>query len=157
LLDIGGGVGVIQYELLAAGLDHDTYVEASTAYFNAARTEAQQRGYSEQVSYHRGSFVELAQEIAPADIVTLDRVICCYPDMQKLVGLSAVLARKWYGLVYPRDTWWTRIGLMVRNFFSSNCDEAHIADLFILPRRLKPHWGGTVSSGVTIARPWYGR
>ena len=35
------------------------------------------------------------------DILTLDRVICCYPDMQKLVGLSAKRARKLYGLIYP--------------------------------------------------------
>ena len=23
----------------------------------------------------------------PADVITLDRVICCYPDMEKLVGV----------------------------------------------------------------------
>jgi SAM-dependent methyltransferase len=117
LLDIGGGVGAIQYELLAAGLEHATDVEASSAYLSAARAEAQRRGYSEQVSYHQGNFVDLADEVAPADIVTLDRVICCYPDMHKLVGLSAERARKLYGLVYPRDTWWIKIGLAVGNFF----------------------------------------
>jgi magnesium-protoporphyrin O-methyltransferase len=53
----------------------------------------------------------------PADIVTLDRVICCYPDMEKLISLSAARARKLYGLVYPRDTWWVKIGLALQNFF----------------------------------------
>ena len=38
-----------------------------------------------------------------ADIVTLDRVICCYPDAEALVGLSAARARTAYGLVLPRD------------------------------------------------------
>jgi hypothetical protein len=117
LLDIGGGVGAIQYELLAAGLEHATDVEASSAYLSVARAEAQRRGYSEQVSYYQGNFVDLAEEVAPADIVTLDRVICCYPDMQKLVGLSSARARKLYGLVYPRDIWWIKIGLAVGNFF----------------------------------------
>jgi magnesium-protoporphyrin O-methyltransferase len=60
--------------------------------------------------------VDLATNIDPADIVTLDRVICCYDDMEKLVSLSAGRARKIYGLVYPRDTWWVKIGLAVENF-----------------------------------------
>ncbi|MEJ2596833.1 MAG: methyltransferase domain-containing protein [Anaerolineales bacterium] len=117
LLDVGGGVGAIQHELLDAGVRHATDVEASTAYLNAARAEAQRRGLGEQVSYQQGNFVDLAEGIAAADIVTLDRVICCYPDMEKLVGLSAARARKLYGLVYPRDTWWIRIGLAVGNLF----------------------------------------
>ncbi len=53
----------------------------------------------------------------PADIVTLDRVICCYPDMEKLVELSAKRAIKIYGLVYPRDTWWVRAGLAIGNLY----------------------------------------
>ncbi|OGO38505.1 MAG: hypothetical protein A2W35_17280 [Chloroflexi bacterium RBG_16_57_11] len=115
LLDIGGGVGSIQHELFEAGVQEVTSVEASTAYLNAARAEAQVRGLAEHVSYHHGNFVDLAADIAPADIVTLDRVICCYHDMEKLVVLSAARARKLYGLVYPRDTWWMKIGLAFEN------------------------------------------
>ena len=117
LLDIGGGVGAVQHELLVAGVQDVTSVEASTAYITAARAEAQRRGYAGQVAYHHGNFIDLAAEIAPADIVTLDRVICCYPDMEKLVGLSAARARKLYGLVYPRDAWWVKLGLAVGNIF----------------------------------------
>jgi magnesium-protoporphyrin O-methyltransferase len=117
LLDIGGGVGVVQHELLGAGVLNATNVEASTAYIAAARAEAQQRGHAERVSHHHGNFVDVAANIAPADIVTLDRVICCYHDMEKLVGLSAARARKLYGLVYPRDAWWVKIGLAVENIF----------------------------------------
>jgi 2-polyprenyl-3-methyl-5-hydroxy-6-metoxy-1,4-benzoquinol methylase len=117
LLDIGGGVGAIQHELFEAGLEHATDVEASTAYLTAARSETQRRGLADQVSYLHGNFVDLAPGIAPVDIVTLDRVICCYPDMDMLVGLSAARARKLYGLVYPRDTWWIKIGLSMVNLF----------------------------------------
>jgi magnesium-protoporphyrin O-methyltransferase len=116
LLDIGGGVGAVQHELLGAGADHVTSVEASAAYALAARSEAARRGYAERVSYHHGNFVDLAADIPPADIVTLDRVICCYPDMEKLVGLSAERARRLYGLVYPHDAWWIKIGLAFQNF-----------------------------------------
>jgi 2-polyprenyl-3-methyl-5-hydroxy-6-metoxy-1,4-benzoquinol methylase len=117
LLDIGGGVGAIQHELLDAGVDQVTNVEASTAYIHAAKTEAQRRGHIERISFHHGNFVDLAGDITPADIVTLDRVICCYHDMEKLVSLSAARARKLYGLVYPRDIWWMKIGLAFQNFF----------------------------------------
>lgn len=117
LLDIGGGVGAVQHELLASGVGQVTNVEASTAYINAARAEAQRRGLADRMSFYHGNFVDLAADVPAADIVTLDRVICCYPDMEKLVGLSAARARKLYGLVYPRDTWWMKIGLALQNFF----------------------------------------
>ena len=115
VLDIGGGVGAIQHELLEAGAGHATSVDASVAYMRAAREEAERRGTADRVSYHAGDFVALAEGIEPADVVTLDRVICCYPDVQALVGRSADRARRIYGLVYPRDTWWTRIGVRVAN------------------------------------------
>jgi magnesium-protoporphyrin O-methyltransferase len=115
LLDIGGGVGAVQQELLGAGVTRATNVEASSAYLAAAKTEAQRQGTADRVSYHHGNFVDLAPGIEPADIVTLDRVICCYPQMNQLVGLSVVKARRLYGLVYPRDTWWVRLGLAIQN------------------------------------------
>jgi magnesium-protoporphyrin O-methyltransferase len=111
LLDIGGGVGVIQHELLQAGAGHSTHVDASTAYLEASKEEAERLGHSDRSSYHHGDFVALAPQLEPADIVTLDRVICCYHDMPALVGLSAAKARKLYGLVFPRDTWWIKLGV----------------------------------------------
>lgn len=117
LLDIGGGVGLVQYALVDAGVQQVTSVDASRAYISAARTEAERRGCADHISYIYGDFVDLAQDIAPADIVTLDRVICCYHDMENLVTLSAERARNLYGLVYPRDTWWVKIGLAFENFF----------------------------------------
>lgn len=115
LLDIGGGIGAIQLELLNAGVTSATDVDASTAYIAAAREEGARRGYGERVSYHHGNFVDVAPTVEPADIVTLDRVICCYHDMRGLVGASAAKARRLYGLVYPRDMWATRAIFAVGN------------------------------------------
>ena len=117
LLDIGGGVGAIQYELIKAGVRSATSVDASSAYLAVARDEAQRQGLAERVTHQHGDFVDLAGEVAPADIVTLDRVICCYHDMRRLVGLSSARARRFYGVVYPRDTWWTRLGIKLENAF----------------------------------------
>lgn len=117
LLDIGGGVGAVQHELLRAGVEKATGVDASTAYVKAAQEEAEHQGHAGRITYHHGNFVDLAPQIAPADIVTLDRVICCYHDMQTLVGLSVAKAGRLYGLVYPRDTWWMRVGIYLGNLY----------------------------------------
>lgn len=115
LLDIGGGVGAIQHELLKAGASHATSVDAAQAYLTVAQQEAQRQGLADQTEYHYGNFVDLAPEIAPADIVTLDRVICCYHDMPALVGAAAAHARQFLGLIFPRDTWWSKTARPVFN------------------------------------------
>ncbi|WP_457652686.1 class I SAM-dependent methyltransferase [Rhodocaloribacter sp.] len=118
LLDIGGGIGAIQHALVgegvvAQGLD----VDASPAYLETARTEAERRGYAEKVRYLQGNFVDVADEVPPVDVVTLDRVICCFDDMEQLVTRSSEKAKRVYGLVFPRVTPFTRIGFRVLNAF----------------------------------------
>ena len=104
LLDIGGGIGALQNELLKGGMQSATGVDASTAYLAVAAQEAERQGHTDRVRHHHGDFVALASEIEPAAVVTLDRVICCYPDMEALVGRSAERAQRLYGVVYPRRT-----------------------------------------------------
>lgn len=115
LLDVGGGVGPVTQELLASGAARAMLVDASAPYLAAAREEAERRQTATRVDLRHGDFVELAPELHPADVVTLDRVICCYPDMETLVAASAGLARRLYGTVYPRDGWWTRAYVAVMN------------------------------------------
>lgn len=115
LLDIGGGIGAVQLGLLKAGVASATDVDASTANLTAARSEAEREGLAGQIEYRYGNFADLAADVASADVVTLDRVICCYHDVQALVGQSAAKAARLYGLVYPRDTWWTHVGIAVVN------------------------------------------
>jgi magnesium-protoporphyrin O-methyltransferase len=115
LLDIGGGVGAIQVALLRAGAASATDVDAAAAYIQAARTEAEREGLGDRVRYVHGNFLDIAPTVEPAGVVTLERVICCFPDMPGLVGRSVERAGKLYGLVYPRDTWWMRFGALVGN------------------------------------------
>ena len=117
LLDIGGGVGAIQHALLNAGTKTATAVEASTAFANAAESEASELGWSDQVEVRQGDFVDLAETISAHDIVTLDRVICCYHDMNSLVRLSAARASKLFGMVYPKGVWWSKIAFRFGNLF----------------------------------------
>ena len=115
VIDIGGGIGTLQHELLAAGAAHVTSVDASDAYIQTAREASERRGLSGRVTYHHGDFLELANTIPPADIVTLDRVINVCPDWKRLIHLSAARARRLYGLVYPRDTLPVRMVVRVMN------------------------------------------
>ena len=109
LLDIGGGVGDIQHGLLKSGVSHAINAEGSTAYSEACQEEAERQGHADKIQHIPGNFVDLAKDIPEADIVTLDRVICCFDDMPKLVSLSAQKAKKYYGVVYPRDKWWVKL------------------------------------------------
>jgi SAM-dependent methyltransferase len=115
VLDIGGGIGALQHELLAAGAAHVTSVDASGAYLEAAREESSRRGLGDRVTYRHGDFVELAESIPGADIVTLDRVINVSPAWERLVELSAARAQRIYGLVCPRDTPMVRLVILAMN------------------------------------------
>lgn len=109
LLDVGGGVGMIPCELLEEGIDRSVLVEASLPYLRVAQQEARRRGFGEQTSFKHGDFVDLAPGLPEADLVTLDRVFCCYPHMERLVRASAPKASRWYGVTYPKPRWYGRV------------------------------------------------
>lgn len=116
LLDIGGGIGVIQHELLQAGLRHSINVEASMAYIEATKAEATRQGHQGRISHHHGDFIDIAPTLSQTDIVTLDKVICCYDKWQPLVEQSAAMARTFYGIVIPRTNLASRLSIGWENF-----------------------------------------
>ena len=75
VLDIGSGIGALHMELLLAGAERATGVDASPTNIAAARTLADEMGVADRVEERQGDFVELASDIPAADIVTLDRAI----------------------------------------------------------------------------------
>ena len=113
LLDIGGGIGVIHHELLIDVAREATHVDASSAYLK----EAARRGHGERVDFIHADFTEVASDLPKADIVTLDRVVCCYPDFRRLLKAAAEHSRQALAFTYPRETWYMRVGLKVINFF----------------------------------------
>jgi Methyltransferase domain len=109
LLDVGGGIGAIQLELFRAGLGSAVSVDASEAYVTVARAEAERRGLAERTTHRYGTLAELADEVREADVVTLDKVVCCSADLPAVLGTAVTRARRIVGLVYPRETWWNRV------------------------------------------------
>ena len=119
-LDIGGGVGVLQHELAEIGATRTTAVEASRPYLELLQTAAAERGYEAQQVLVEGDFTEVDGEIESSTGVTLDKVICCYPDMPALVSASARKATGLYGIVVPRAAAWVRVGAGIANWFMRN-------------------------------------
>jgi hypothetical protein len=81
------------------------------------RQAATERGYEARQTRIPGDFTEVADSVEPATVVTLDKVICCYPDMVTLVRASARKATALYAIVVPRDTAWVRAAVGLANWF----------------------------------------
>lgn len=117
VLEVGGGVGAIQIELLRAGAAHATNVELSRTYEPAARALGEEAGVADRMSREIGDFVVEAPRIAIADVVVLHRVICCYPDVGALAGTAALHARALLLLTIPVERWWMRAGALAINLW----------------------------------------
>jgi hypothetical protein len=115
VLEVGGGVGAIELELLAAGAERATDVELSGEYEEEALKLLAERGLSDRVERRVGDFVDEPGE--QHDVVVMHRVVCCYPDIDALVGAGAVCARRRMVLTYPQERWYTRAGIGVINLF----------------------------------------
>jgi SAM-dependent methyltransferase len=115
LLEIGCGVGFLHQSLIEAGATSAVGVDLSEGMLEQARAAARERGLEGRVTYLQGDFLELAAGIEPADVVLLDKVICCYPDAEGLVRASQAKARRVYAFTIPRDRWWARAGGVLTN------------------------------------------
>jgi SAM-dependent methyltransferase len=115
LLDVGGGIGVIAAELANAGLASVTLADASPAYLEVARRHVAPRYTSRPAQFILGDFAVTADSLPDADIVTLDRVVCCYPDVDALLRGAAAWARRMVAFTYPRDKWFVRAAIALEN------------------------------------------
>jgi len=117
LLDIGSGIGAIAVELVGVGLASVTLADASPAYLEVARHHIGPRYAPRPVQFILGDFTVTAAALPDADIVTLDRVVCCYPDVEALLRLAAARSRRMLAFTYPRNKWFVRAAFVVENFW----------------------------------------
>jgi len=115
ILDVGGGIGVIGMELADSGTGSATIVEASPSYFEVARREVESRYGSRPTQFVVGDFAAMAPTLSDADVVTLDRVVCCYPDAEDLLRGAAQRARRLVAYTYPRSRWYVRAFIALEN------------------------------------------
>jgi magnesium-protoporphyrin O-methyltransferase len=94
VLEIGGGVGEMQIELLSRGAREATNLEISRSYETQAAALLGRSGMTDRV---RRRFVDIAtspDDVEPADVVVLHRVVCCYPDYERLLSAAASHAKR---------------------------------------------------------------
>ena len=107
-LEIGVGVGAVSIEMLRQGAAAAVGVDAVASQLEQARILAQEKGVAERLELVLSDFTQTTQ-VPEADVVVLDRVVCCYPDWQGLLTGAAEHARVAVALTYPRAVWWVKV------------------------------------------------
>ena len=115
VLEVGGGIGAVQLELLQAGAARAENIELSPAYEPYAAELLRASGLEGRAERRLLDFADTAESVDPADVVVLHKVVCCYPDYEALVGAAAAHAKRQLVLTYPRRSWWTRLGFAAAN------------------------------------------
>jgi len=106
-------VGHLHQTLLERGASSALGVDLAPRMLEEARRWAAERGLAERTRYVEGDFVFLSEPIETADITLLDKVVCCYPDADALIGKALEKTRRVVALTYPRDRWLVRVGIFL--------------------------------------------
>jgi magnesium-protoporphyrin O-methyltransferase len=110
VLEIGGGVGEIQLELLKRGAARTINLELSPAYDEQARQLAREAGVEDRVERRLHDIAVDPAGVEAVDIVVLNRVVCCYPDYERLLGAAADHASRLLVFSHPpRNRLWRTI------------------------------------------------
>jgi magnesium-protoporphyrin O-methyltransferase len=115
VLEIGGGVGAIEVELLKAGATRAVNVELSPYYEETARRLWGEEGVGGRAEYVVADVAADGADVGPADAVVMHRVVCCYPDYDALVGAAAERTGRYLVMSFPRPRLLTRAGLGLMN------------------------------------------
>jgi len=115
VLDVGAGFGGLTFALLDRGATRAVAIDASKASVVAAGREVVRQGKADAVRIVHADFVDVAAQVPAASIVTLDRVVCCYPAYAPLLEAALRHAERCVALAYPRDLWFVRLAITLEN------------------------------------------
>ena len=103
LLDVGGGIGAIQWWFLNHGGKQTFGVDASSGYTTLAQEHAAKNNFKDRTCFLMGDFTTKAEELPSVNHITLDKVICCYPDFEAILNLACTKATNTVSLSYPMN------------------------------------------------------
>ena len=115
VLEIGGGVGELQIELLKQGAARTINLELSPGYEEEATRLLQECGFEERAERRLHDIAAAPTDVESADVVVLHRVVCCYPDYERLLGAAADHARRLLVFSYPPRNVFSRFLLGAEN------------------------------------------
>ncbi len=113
ILEIGGGVGELQIELMRRGAASATNLEISTHYEEEARRLLDEAGLEGRATRRMLDIATAPDDVEDADVVVLHRVVCCYPDYERLLAAAGSHARQLLVFSYPPRNLVTRLALGV--------------------------------------------
>ncbi len=108
VLEIGGGVGAMQAELLKAGAASGEVIELVQAYAPFAARLARELGVDGSTRFRIHDLLAEPGAVEGADLVIMNRVVCCSADGLELTAAAAGLTRHALVLSFPRSNWFTR-------------------------------------------------
>ena len=101
VLELGCGFGALTLELVRRGATSAVGVDLSPKMIELARSLAKEAGLSESLSFVLGDAA--VANLTKSDVVVLDTVLCCYPDVSSLVDNSSAAAGRFYAFSVPDD------------------------------------------------------
>jgi hypothetical protein len=115
VLEVGGGIGAVAVELLQRGAASGENIEVVPGWEPFARELIREERLEGRLTFRVADLLEDPTAAAAADVVALQRVVCCNPQGVRLAGIAAGLTRRVLVLSYPRDAFWTRWPLAAQN------------------------------------------
>ena len=157
VLEIGAGAGTALVSLLEAGAIRADAFEISAAYEGPARRLLEERGIDAPVEWHTGDFVAMTDAVDRADVVFLNRVVCCYPDMEELVDAVGSKCTRLLAMSYPRNRWPFRLFIRIANTwlrFRKNSFRIFLHAPDAVAKRVSGAGLREVASGTTAGWHW---
>lgn len=117
VLEVGGGLGDLQLELFRSGAARSVNIELSGGYEEAAAELLDAAGFADRVERRLGDFVTMHDGLSTADIVVLNRVVCCYPRMPEMMEAAASKTERFLALTFPRERWFMKTAIAAGNMW----------------------------------------
>lgn len=129
ILDIGCGVGSLHLTLLKEGAERAVGVDIAEGMIENAKSFATNLGLADKADYIVGDFVEVSNTVPDADITMLDKVVCCYEDLDLLLEQSTKRTHCIYALTHPKE-----------NFLVEFMFKTHIQFSKLFRMKFRPFW-----------------
>lgn len=121
ILDVGSGIGSLHLSLLQQGAASAVGVDMAEGMIEKARQLARERGLEKRTHYIVGDFTMMNGALPASDITILDKVVCCYENIDSLVDKSISKTKEIYALTFPRNSFVVRVlfkaQIVVRKLF----------------------------------------
>jgi len=102
--EVGSGIGLLAIDLTKQGAKNYKGYDISKPSINAAKDLTKREGLSKKLKYFELDYATHKGNLDSTDIILSDKVVCCYPDMEKFMQITAGKAGEYYAIIYPKRT-----------------------------------------------------